>query len=51
MTQSGHQRRVASEFSGVGEFAAIQAVAPSLGVDLSPIDPRDSAAMERAVSL
>jgi len=41
--------RVASEFSGVGEFAAIQAVAPSLGVDLSPIDPRDSAAMERAV--
>ena len=43
--------RVASEFSGVGEFAAIQAVAPSLGVDLSPIDPRDSAAMERAVSL
>ena len=41
--------RVASEFSGVGEFAAIQAVAPSLGVDLSPIDPRDPAAMERAV--
>ena len=41
--------RVANEFSGVGEFAAIQAVAPSLGVDLSPIDPRDSAAMERAV--
>jgi ABC-type uncharacterized transport system substrate-binding protein len=41
--------RDASEFSGVGEFAAIQAIAPSLGVDLSPIDPRDSAAMERAV--
>ena len=35
--------------SGFGQFAAIQAVAPSLGVDLSPIDPRDSAAMERAV--
>jgi len=41
--------RDASQFSGVGEFAAIQAIAPSLGVDLSPIDPRDSAAMERAV--
>jgi putative ABC transport system substrate-binding protein len=38
-----------SEFSGVGEFAAIQAIAPSLGVDLSPIDPRDSGAMERAI--
>jgi putative tryptophan/tyrosine transport system substrate-binding protein len=38
-----------SQFSGVGEFAAIQAIAPSLGVDLSPIDPRDSGAMERAV--
>jgi putative ABC transport system substrate-binding protein len=38
-----------SEFSGVGEFAAIQSIAPSLGVDLSPIDPRDSGAMERAI--
>ena len=38
-----------SEFSGVAEFAAIQAIAPSLSVDLSPIDPRDSGAMERAV--
>jgi ABC-type uncharacterized transport system substrate-binding protein len=38
-----------SEFSGVAEFAAIQAIAPSLGVDLSPIDPRDSAAMESAI--
>jgi len=38
-----------SEFSGVAEFAAIQAIAPSLGVELSPIDPRDSGAMERAV--
>ena len=38
-----------SEFSGVAEFAAIQAIAPSLSVDLSPIDPRDSDAMERAV--
>jgi putative ABC transport system substrate-binding protein len=38
-----------SEFSGVAEFAAIQAIAPTLGVDLSPIDPRDSGAMERAI--
>src|SRR5712691_9456843 len=38
-----------SEFSGVAEFAAIQAIAPSLGVDLNPIDPRDSSAMERAI--
>ena len=38
-----------SEFSGVAEFAAIQAIAPSLSVDLSPIDPRDLDAMERAV--
>ena len=41
--------RDASEFSGVAEFAAIQAIAPSLGVDLSPIDPRDAGAMERAI--
>src|SRR5262244_2170042 len=27
--------------SGIGQFAAIQAVAPSLGVELSPIDARD----------
>jgi ABC-type uncharacterized transport system substrate-binding protein len=41
--------RDASEFSGVAEFAAIQAIAPSLGVDLSPIDPRDAGATERAI--
>jgi putative ABC transport system substrate-binding protein len=37
-----------SEFSGVGELAAIQAVAPSLKVDLSPVDARDAAGIERA---
>jgi putative ABC transport system substrate-binding protein len=41
--------RDANQFSGIGEFAAIQSIAPSLSVDLSPIDPRDSAAMERAI--
>ena len=29
--------------SGIGQFAAIQAVAPSFGVELSPVDVRDAA--------
>jgi len=36
--------------SGIGQFAAIQAVAPSLGVELSPIDSRDGPEIERAVT-
>ncbi len=36
--------------SGVGQFAAIQAVAPSLGVELSPVDPRDPGEIERAIT-
>ncbi len=32
---------------GIGQFGAIQAVAPSLGVELSPIDVRDAAEIER----
>jgi putative ABC transport system substrate-binding protein len=36
--------------SGVGQFAAIQAVAPSLQVELSPIDARDTREIERAVA-
>ena len=36
--------------SGIGQFAAIQAVAPSLGVELSPIDNRDGPEIERAVT-
>ena len=35
---------------GIGQFAAIQAVAPSLQVELSPIDARDAAEIERAVA-
>ena len=35
---------------GIGQFAAIQAVAPSLQVELSPIDARDVAEIERAVT-
>jgi putative ABC transport system substrate-binding protein len=35
--------------SGIGQFGAVQAVAPSLGVELSPIDVRDAPEIERAV--
>jgi putative ABC transport system substrate-binding protein len=36
--------------SGIGQFAAIQAVAPSLGVELSAVDARDAPEIERAVT-
>ena len=36
--------------SGIGQFAAIQSVAPSFGVELSPIDVRDASEMERDVT-
>ena len=35
--------------AGIGQFAAIQSVAPSLGVELTPIDVRDPGEIERAV--
>ena len=35
--------------SGVGQYAIIQAVAPSLGVELRPIDVRDPGEIERAI--
>ena len=35
--------------SGGGQFGAIQAVAPSFGVELSPIDLRDAGEIERAL--
>jgi putative ABC transport system substrate-binding protein len=35
---------------GVGQFAAIQAVAPSLQMELSPVDVRDASEIERAVT-
>ena len=34
---------------GIGQFAAIQAVAPSLQMELSPVDVRDASEIERAV--
>ena len=36
--------------SGIGQFAAIQAVAPSLGVEVNPINMRDAGEIERAVA-
>jgi putative tryptophan/tyrosine transport system substrate-binding protein len=35
---------------GIGQFAAIQAVAPSLQMELSPVDVRDPSEIERAVT-
>ena len=35
---------------GIGQFAAIQAVAPSFGVEVSPVDVRDAGEIERAVA-
>jgi putative ABC transport system substrate-binding protein len=36
--------------SGIGQFGAVQIVAPALGVQLSPIDVRDVGEIERAVA-
>ena len=36
--------------SGTGQFGAIQSVAPSFGVELSPISVRDAPEIERAVA-
>jgi putative tryptophan/tyrosine transport system substrate-binding protein len=38
------------QFAGVAQFATIQAVAPSLRVELTPIDVRDTATTERSVT-
>jgi putative ABC transport system substrate-binding protein len=36
--------------SGIGQFAVIQSVAPSVGVDVSPVNLGDAAEIERAVA-
>src|SRR6202043_598991 len=36
--------------SGIGQFAVIQSVAPSVGVEVSAINMRDAAEIERAVT-
>src|SRR5262245_12830899 len=42
--------RDAAQTAGVGQFAVIQSVAPSLGVEVSPINVRDASEIERAVA-
>src|SRR5262245_4767303 len=36
--------------SGIGQFAVIQQVAPSFGIELSPIDVRDAGEIERGIA-
>jgi putative ABC transport system substrate-binding protein len=36
--------------SGTGQFGAIQAVAPSLGVELTPVDARDHSGIEHTIA-
>src|SRR5262245_21061882 len=36
--------------SGIGQFGAVQIVAPSMGGELSPVDVRDAGEIERAVT-
>ena len=42
--------REAGSVSGIGQLAAIQALAPSLGVELRPADVRDASEVERDIS-
>jgi ABC-type uncharacterized transport system substrate-binding protein len=42
--------RDAAITSGIGQFAVIQSVAPSLGVDVTAINVHDAAEIERAVT-
>ena len=42
--------RDASIAAGIGQFAIIQSVAPSVGVDVTPVDLRDAAKIEGAVA-
>jgi putative ABC transport system substrate-binding protein len=38
------------QFSGVGQLAAIQTAAPLFGVELTPVDARDSTEIDRAIA-
>jgi len=42
--------RDASQGSGTGQFAVIQAMAPSLGVEVTPVNVRDTSEIEHAVA-
>ena len=37
--------------SGIGQFGAVQAVAPSLGVELSAVDVRDLGEIDRSLAV
>jgi putative tryptophan/tyrosine transport system substrate-binding protein len=39
-----------AQFSGVGQMASIATVAPSFGVELSPIDSREAREIDRAIT-
>jgi putative tryptophan/tyrosine transport system substrate-binding protein len=39
-----------STATGIGQLAAIQGAAPSLGIELSPIDTRDASALEHTIA-
>ena len=39
-----------AQTAGVGQFAVIQSVAPSVGVEVSPVNVRDAGEIERAVA-
>jgi putative ABC transport system substrate-binding protein len=49
LTRAGVLRDPSSA-TGIGQLAGIQAVAPSFGVELSPIDVRDAGEIERAIT-
>jgi putative ABC transport system substrate-binding protein len=42
--------RDAGTIAGVGQFAVIQSVAPSVGIEVNPIDLRDSAQIDRVIA-
>ena len=42
--------RDAAVAAGIGQFAVIQSVAPSVGVEVSPINGRDASEIERAIA-
>jgi putative tryptophan/tyrosine transport system substrate-binding protein len=42
--------RDAATPAGIGQFAVIQSVAPLIGVDVSPVNMRDAAEIERAIA-
>jgi putative ABC transport system substrate-binding protein len=42
--------RDSNNSSGIGQFAAIQAVAPALGIELRPVDAQDASEIEQALA-